>query len=387
VGIDLFKYRVDWGANMIQKYRIKNVTLYSGDMYDLPIMDGDLVWQNNLLFDEEDVVDYNQNLLKLRDVTIISFKQIETFEATLIRLGMIANSRDILIHNKKGFKVIKVCEINVETTWSSQDVYYYYPDTPYENSFGPEHIEDANRMIDEEISSWENILFSRTRIDCPNMRRYSNKNEAKALFKRHGLNVPKLLLYTTQERDISSALDSMDSFVAKPAHWSESVDVHIKEPGKKVDTRKISDSLNKRLALSDYTNWRRSDIGKKIHFKDTDKGIIVEEYIEKIYELKVFVVFGDPLVADLRTDKTEIDNIDYIRKENKYLNWEKEYEILNKIAREIKVDLFRVDFLYDGEKLYANDIAFMPGTFLPDDVKYNLEKRIRTIYLQQKNPS
>jgi hypothetical protein len=383
VGIDMSKLRVDWGANMIQKYGVKNVTLYSGDMVDLPIMDGDLVWQNNLLFDDDDVVDYNQRILNLRDVQIVSFQQIESVEATLIRMGMISNSRDILIHNKKGFKLIKMCEIQVDTTWSkNQEIYYYYPDTPYVRSFGKELIHPNNRMTEDEISTYENILFSRTRIDCDNMRKYLNKNEAKILFERHGLNVPKQILYTTEQKDITETLEQLDSFAAKPAHWSESVDVYVKEPGQKVDVMKINEALNKRLELSDCRNWRRSDIGKKIHFKDTEKGFLVEEYIEKVYELKVFVVFGDPMLVDLRTDKTEIDNVDYIRKENKYLNWDREHDILCNIAREMKVDFFRVDFIYDGKKLYANDITFMPATLLPDELEYTIEKRIRTIYLK-----
>lgn len=388
VGIDLFQPRTEWGSNMVQKHRIKNVTLYSGEMYDLPIMDGDLVWQNNLLFDDDYVIEYNQRILNLHDVQIVSYQQIETVEAALLRMAMITNSRDILIHNKKGFKIIKLEEIKVETTWATdQEIYYYYPDRPYFSAFGPDHIDPSNRMKDEEIADWDSMLFSRTRIDCPNMRKFFNKSEAKKLFKKHGLNVPREILYTTQEQDISTILDSLESFAAKPAHWSESVDVYVKEPGQVVDTRAISEALNKRLKLSDCRNWRKSDIGKKINFRDTEKGIIVEEFIDKVYELKVFVVFGDPMIADLRTDSTEIYNVDYIRKENKYLDWDKEHDILCSIAREIKVDLFRVDFIYDGSKLWAHDIAFMPATLLPDDVEYTIEKRIRTTYLQQKNPS
>ena len=29
----------------------------------------------------------------------------------------------------------------------------------------------------------------------------------------------------------------------------------------------------------------------------------------------------------------------------------------------------RYNFLYDGNKLYASELAFMPGTFLPSEIK------------------
>lgn len=375
VGIDILEYRVRWGSEMIKEHDIKNVELYIGDMFDLPLQDGDLIWQNNLMFDEDEVYFYNEKVLNMfEDVQIFSYVSIDPKTSE-------HSTDDIEIEGRQGPKTIKRSHIEIRTSWMKNFVgFYYYTDTPYKYSFGADFIPVENRMNDEELVSLEKMLLSRTRIKCPNMLKYYNKNEAKTLFKRHGLDVPELILYTTEETDISETLDRLDSFAAKPAHWSESVDVHIKKPGQNVDCKKISDELNKRLKLSDSTNWRRVNIGTKIHFKDTEKGIIVEEYIEGIYELKVFVVFGDPIVGDLRSCVSEMDNLDYIRKENKYLNWDKEHEILSRIAREIKVDFFRVDFIFDGEKLYANDITFIPGTELREDVEKTIEKRIVKTY-------
>lgn len=381
VGIDIFEHRVNWGANMIQKHRIKNVTLLSGDMDTLAINDGDLVWQNNLLFDEETVVDYNQRLLQRRDVEIVSFQSIESFEASLIRIGMISNSRDILIHNGSEFKSMKTCEIYVNTSWApDQNIYYYYPDRPCEGAFDVDHLPEEILLDEDDVSTYEKMLMSRKRIVSQTLKRLNNKNESKKIFEQVGFNVPRRILYTNQETDIEQTLRKLESFVAKPAHWSESVDVHIKRPGQSVDEKEISKRLNERISMSDQFNWRRHPISGGIPFKETEAGILVEEYIDVVYELKVFVVFGDPMVCDLRDGPTELHNIDYIRKENKYLDWDREYELIKKLAREIRVDFFRIDFLYDGEKLYANEITFMPGTTLPEDVSYSIERRMRSTY-------
>lgn len=383
VGIDIFEHRVQWGANMIQKHRIENVTLYSGDMMSLPIYDGDLVWQNNLLFDDELVIEYNQMLLNKKDVQIISYQSIETLEATMLRLGMISNSRDLLFHTKKGFKTVKTFELQVETTWiESQTLHYYFPDIPSQNSFGVEDVSDEFIMSEDEVSTYENILHSRSRMNSDLLKRLTNKNESKKLLQEIGFDVPKKILYTTEQTDLVPALSELKSFVAKPAHWSESVDVHIKRPNHKADLRNISDRLNKRLLMSDMYNWKRVPFEDGIPLKDTERGILVEELIDTVYELKVFVVFGEPLVCDLRTGSNEIYNVDYIRKENKYLDWDKEYELINKLARKIKLDFFRIDFLYDGQKLYANEITLMPATNLPQEISYWIEKRIRTKYLE-----
>lgn len=382
VGIDILEHRVDFGANLIQKHRIKNVKLYSGDLRDLPIRDGDLIWQNNLLFDDFIVVDYNQAVIKSLDVDIVSYQSIETFEATLLRLGMISNSKDILIHTGKEFKSMKISEMLIETTWlEKQEIYYYYRDKPCAGSFGVDHVREEFRLREEEFSCYDNILKSRTRIDSELLRRLNNKNNAKRLFSEIGFNVPETIAYLTEKTDLVPILEGIESFVAKPAHWSESVDVHIKSIGKSTNLREISERLNKRLTESDKCNWRRQKIECGIPFKDCEKGIIIENKIDVVYELKVFVVFGDPIVCDLRTGPSEIYNVDYIRKENKYLNWDREHSLITNLASVLRIDFFRIDLLYDGDKIWANELTFMPGTILPDDVTYTIEKRIRTTYL------
>ena len=99
--------------------------------------------------------------------------------------------------------------------------------------------------------------------------------------------------------------------------------------------------------------------------KQCEKGIIVEEFINNVYELKVFVLWGCPFIADLRTGSTEFSRQDFITKDNDYLNWDKEFDLIEKFAEKIKIDFFRIDFLYDGNKLYASECAFMPSTILP----------------------
>ena len=85
--------------------------------------------------------------------------------------------------------------------------------------------------------------------------------------------------------------------------------------------------------------------------------------------MKVFVVFGEPIIADIRLGSSEFSNIDYIFLDNKYLNWSKEYDLISKLAKDLSIDFFRIDFLYDGLKLFASECAFMPSTILPKKIE------------------
>ena len=115
-----------------------------------------------------------------------------------------------------------------------------------------------------------------------------------------------------------------------------------------------------------YCLHKETNRDEPLMLKQCEKGIIVEEFINTIYELKVFVLWGCPLIADLRTGSTEFSRQDFITKDNEYLNWDKEFDLIKKFAEKIKIDFFRIDFLYDGNKLYASECAFMPSTILPD---------------------
>jgi hypothetical protein len=379
VGIELHEKRVKWGANMIQKYGIENVQLYIGDYTSLQIENGDLIWQNNLMFRYTEIEEYNIWAMSNFDVEVVSYIPLHVHMSNYA----IVKGQSIAVPSEGQYKQYNSHERLVKTSWTiDQDIYYHYLDRPFEKSFGPEHVDPKERMLLSEIGSYDTILKSRTRIDSDTMRHYSNKNEAKKLFIEVGLNVPELILYTTEKKDITEILQNLDSFVAKPVHWSESVDVHIKHPGYEVDCVEISDLLNKRIEMSDMYNWRRMDIEEGIPYKNTEKGTMIEQYIDVVYELKVFVVFGDPIICDLRTGSTEMSTVDFIMKNNKYLNWENEYELICELAKRIGIDFFRIDMLYDGERLYANELTFMPGTYLPEHITELISNRIKNKYIE-----
>jgi hypothetical protein len=169
--------------------------------------------------------------------------------------------------------------------------------------------------------------------------------------------------------DFTEKLKNLNSFVAKPAHRSESVDVYIKRPEYKCDFVEISKNLNRAIEESDFYFFRKNFVKGGVWWKDCEKGIVIEECIDVVYELKVFVVFGLPIIADLRHSSLEQSRVDFIVKNNKYLNWDKEYELIKKLAIELKIDYFRIDFLYDGEKLWASEFAPMPATILPEEIE------------------
>lgn len=229
-------------------------------------------------------------------------------------------------------------------------------------------------FIDEEfivpidcLHGYTSMNRSKCVIRSERLRYLYNKYNIKKEFEAIGFQVPELYLYTKNEI-CEEELLKYDGFVAKPAHMSESDNVLI---NKTTGLKELNDSLNK-----------TAQFGEPEMLKECDRGIIIEELIDIVYELKVFVVWGSPLIVDLRRGKSEFDRVDFISKENIYLNWDQEYELIEKFAETIKIDFFRIDFLYDGKKLYASECAFMPSTILPEEITNFIEVRWQRPYYQ-----
>ena len=229
-------------------------------------------------------------------------------------------------------------------------------------------------FIDEEfmvpidcLNGYTSMNRSKGVIRSERLRYLYNKYNMKKEFVAIGFRVPELYLYTKGEICEEDLLKH-DGFVAKPAHMSESDNVLINDTA---GLRELNDSLNKTARLNE------SDM-----LKECERGIIIEELINVVYELKVFVVWGSALIGDLRVGKSESDRVDFIGKENAYLNWDKEHELIERLAEMIKIDFFRIDFLYDGKRLYASEYEFMPGTILPEEIKQFIEIKWQRPYYE-----
>jgi hypothetical protein len=228
-----------------------------------------------------------------------------------------------------------------------------------------------NELFVPELSlyNYSELNYSRKEVNSEKLKYLYNKNNIKKEFIDIGFNTPELYLYTQNE--ISTDDLPKSNYVVKPAHMSWSDHVYI-------NTTNI-DGINS--CLSKSTNRFEPNM-----LKQCERGIIIEEFINVIYELKVFVLWGCPLIADLRTGNTEFNRKDFITKENDYLNWDKEYELIERFADKIKLDFFRIDFLYDGNKLYASECAFMPSTILPDWVTQLISEKWSRPYCKHYYP-
>lgn len=213
------------------------------------------------------------------------------------------------------------------------------------NYIDPEFIIKSNQLDD-----YYSMNGSRRDINSNKLKYLYNKNNIKKEFIQTGFNTPELYLYTQNEISLTD-LSKYNTYVVKPAHMSWSDHVYINSVN--------IDDIN-------YCLHKETNREEPVMLKQCERGIIVEEFINTIYELKVFVLWGCPLIVDLRTGNTEFDRQDFITKDNEYLNWDKEFDLIEKFAEKIKIDFFRIDFLYDGNKLYASECAFMPSTILPD---------------------
>ncbi len=370
IGIDVLAFRLNWGADVVDKYKIDNVTLLQGNFLDFQIEDGDLIWENNLLFDDETMIDYNKFLLSNFDIQIISYVSIPFDDNFLIDI------------NSNPIKISHIHQL-LETSWTSdQDFYYYYKEKDFKVEFGTDFILPEYRVSDSLITDYDNMLLSKKDIESEKLKILFNKQNLKNLFRQIGFNVPETYNYSNCKTNIEDVLKKYNTFVAKPAHRSECVGVYINDGSVKVNYKKISDDLNKQLDKSDYEYFKRSKIDGGVFWKDCERGIIVEQFIDVKYEFKVFVVWGTPIVGDLRKSSSEYSRVDFVKLNNKYLKWESEYELIKKLSKELKIDFFRIDFLYDGEKLWASELAIMPGTELPEDIKDVIYKNWSREYLK-----
>lgn len=357
IGIDLMSSRIDWGLEKLAKYDIDNVMLIEGDFQDFQVQDGDLIWQNNLMFDEAFMNQYNSKLFHYLDVEIVSYVDVNF-------------GGQFIIDSNRNYKRIDCQVFTLPTSWSKKQTFYVYNKIKEEDViFTVDDISQSIRVPENKLNSYQTMLLTRKDIKEDFLRNLYNKSQLKELFLRNGFNVPKTFIYRSEKSEFSDELSRLKKFVAKPAHASESLNVFISNGKTKTDFDRISKILNDSLDYSDSKFYKRQKVEGEIWWKNCEKGIIVEEYINVIYELKVFVVFGVPIIGDLREGSTEYHRVDFIKKHNSYLDWSKEYELIVNLANSIKLDFFRIDFLYDGDKLYASEMAIMPGTDLPEEIE------------------
>jgi hypothetical protein len=361
IGIDIFKPRIDWGNKMIEKYGIDNVELICDDISNFEIQDGDLIWQNDLLIDDD--FTYNLSLFNLKnyDITIVSYKKISTF-----LFNDILNLSDGVYQDNFGdFFHIEELEKNFETSWTDEQSFYIYYRHKEKSSFDVSHIYPEFIIEEKNLKNYNSMNLNRSNIKLELLRDLYNKIKLKTFLKSYNVNIPETYFYSNKKFDVRELLSSLESFVAKPAHMSESVGVYVKSKNNNFDVEFLNSKMNEYIDTVDM-------ICGDIWWRDSERGFLIEQKVDVVYELKVFVVWGEPLVADLRTSKSEFSRVDFVRKKNSYLNWDHEFEEIKKIAFDLKCDFFRIDFLYDGEKLWASEIDFMPATILPE----NIEKRI-----------
>lgn len=201
-----------------------------------------------------------------------------------------------------------------------------------------------------------NTLRLRNKVRCNTLKKLNNKYYAKLHFTKYNFKVPKLIHYTEEQEDLEEFLT--DKYVAKPAHLSESDNVFINDK----NIKHVNESLNKSLNKSARPT-------EPLMLQEARKGVLIEEYIEYDYELKVFVLYGSPIIADLRRGPKEWHRESFIGKENDYINLDDTYIKIGKLSKDLKLDFFRIDFLIKDQVIYASEFAFRPSTLLPDDLK------------------
>ena len=77
IGIDIHTYRINFGNSLIKKYNLKNITLCDYSFYNFKFQQGDLIWESNLCFSNDEIYKMNNTIINnTPDVGIISYKNI-----------------------------------------------------------------------------------------------------------------------------------------------------------------------------------------------------------------------------------------------------------------------------------------------------------------------
>jgi ubiquinone/menaquinone biosynthesis C-methylase UbiE len=365
IGIDLHYGRVNFAKEIQNKYSIDNVEFIVDDVNKFQVQDGDLIWQNNLLFD--DFENLSLNVFSKFEVQIISYKKL--FHTYRIDNCLFNNSNPIKFSED---------EFTAKTSWTKNQNFYLYKrsNKEYHQVL---RVEDLDIKIGEKcLDSYFSMNYFKYNIVSERLKYLYNKNNIKQEFIKAGFNVPTTLFYSKEECSIMDIINNEDPMVCKAAHLSESDYVFLKKNRK--DIVKIQNDLNYSLTL----NARSKE---PLMLKECERGILIEEFIDIIYELKVFVIFGYPFIADLRRGSKEIDRVDFITLENDFINWDKEFELIKKFSKEINIDFYRIDFLFDGVNLYASECAFMPSTILPINIESMILDKWRSPYFQYYYPT
>jgi hypothetical protein len=176
--------------------------------------------------------DYNIFLFSNFDIQIISYVDILFDDKLLIDVNS---------------KPIRVESINqkLETSWDlKQDFFYFYIQREENFEFDVNYILPEYRVPINKLQDYESMLISKKDIQSEKLKFLFNKNNLKKIFDSVGFNTPETYLYTKTENNFYEILKNYNTFVAKPAHRSESVDIFINSGKYKLDINKISDKLN-----------------------------------------------------------------------------------------------------------------------------------------------
>ena len=119
-------------------------------------------------------------------------------------------------------------EKKLKTSWINEQSFYIYNRHKNNNNFDVNYIHSELIIPEKNLKDYQSMNTSREDVKLELLKNLYNKNKLKDFFKRFNLKVPELYFYSNKRCDITDVLYSLDSYVAKPAHMSESVGVYIK---------------------------------------------------------------------------------------------------------------------------------------------------------------
>jgi hypothetical protein len=77
IGYEIHEFRYDYSCFLAEKYNLNNITLICDSLENAEILEGDLVWENNLCMEDDIIDELNWKILtRIDEIQIVSYRTI-----------------------------------------------------------------------------------------------------------------------------------------------------------------------------------------------------------------------------------------------------------------------------------------------------------------------
>lgn len=117
IGYEIHEFRYDYSCFLAEKYNLNNITLICDSLENAEILEGDLVWENNLCMEDDIIDELNWKILtRIDEIQIVSYRTILSEHTSNGNIFLLD------IHNKT--KIINQKTYIHPVSWTEKQPFY-----------------------------------------------------------------------------------------------------------------------------------------------------------------------------------------------------------------------------------------------------------------------